>query len=84
MVLTDAPLRSDMESLVIPMVACTWLMEESKSAVVFTAAVPRALTAAVTGRNFCPTPVMVLPTACSFCPAASILQSASLELMASC
>ena len=41
---------------------------ESKSAAVFTAAVPSPATAPVTGRNFLPTEEILSPSACSFSP----------------
>ena len=41
-------------SPVAPDTAATWLIEESKSDAVFTAATPRAVTAAETGRSFSP------------------------------
>ena len=57
-----------MESLVIPIVACTCDMEDSKLAAVVTDAVPSAVTPAVTGRSFCPAEEMLSPTVFSFSP----------------
>ena len=42
----------DMESFVIPIAACTWDIELSKSAAVLREAAPIPVTAAVTGRSF--------------------------------
>lgn len=53
-VLTDWPSTVDMASFVTPIVACTCDMDDSKFAAVATAAVPRPVTAAVTGSIFCP------------------------------
>ena len=57
-----------MASLVIPIVACTCDMEDSKLAAVVTDAVPNAVTPAVTGRSFCPAEEMLSPTVFSFSP----------------
>ena len=65
-----------MDSFVIPMVACTCDMELSKFAAVVTAAVPRPVTAAVTGSIFCPAPEMLSPTVFIFSPAEEIFCSA--------
>ena len=62
---------------VAPEMALTLDIWESNSAVVLTTAVPRAATAAVTGRNFSPADVMELPISLSFAPFAA--RSCSLE-----
>ena len=56
----------------IPIVACTWDMELSKSAAVFNDAPPSAVTAAVAGSNFCPTFEILSPVVFSFSPADAI------------
>ena len=72
-VLTLCPSTSDMESAVMPIVACTWDMEDSKSAAVFTAAVPAATRGTVTDVvSFVPTPEILSPTDCSLVPTSSI------------
>ena len=60
-------------SPVAPEMAETLLISWSKSAAVLTAAVPKPVTAAVTGKNFLPTPSTAEPTVCIFSPTASIL-----------
>ena len=50
-VFTDCPFTFDMESFVIPIVACTCDIADSKLAAVVTDAVPKALTPAVTGNH---------------------------------
>lgn len=60
----------------------TLLISASKSAAVFTAAVPRPVTAAVTGRNFLPTFSTDAPRFWSFSPASSILASVALVVAA--
>ena len=69
-------------SPVAPEMAETLLISESKSAAVFTAAVPRPVTAAVTGRNFLPTFSTEDPMFWSFSPASSILASVALVVAA--
>ena len=76
--------RSSNCSPVAPEMACTLLIWASKSAVVFTAAVPSATTGAVTFLvRLVPTEVMVLPMFSSFLPASPSLVSAVLALAAS-
>ena len=82
MVFTDSPFTSDIESLVMPMVACTWLMADSKLAAVVTAAVPSPATAAVTGIIFSPIEDTLSPVLLSFSPAAAIFCNAVEELLA--
>ena len=60
-------------SPVAPEMAETLLISWSKSAAVLTAAVPKPVTAAVTGKSFLPTPSTAEPTVCIFSPTASIL-----------
>ena len=73
MVFTLSPLTVDMASLVMPMVACTWDMEDSKLAAVATAAVPRPTTGAVTDLvSVSPTPDTLSPTAWSLSPTCPI------------
>ena len=69
---------------VAPETAATWLMAESKSAAVFTAAVPSPTTAPVTGRNFLPTEEILSPSACSFSPEAAIFCTAVADWFACC
>ena len=61
---------------VAPDTAATLLIAESKSAAVFTAAVPSPVTTPVTGSSFCPTEEILFPTVCSFSPVAPIFCSA--------
>lgn len=82
MVFTDWPSTVLMASFVIPMVACTWLMEDSKFAAVATAAVPRPVTAAVTGSIFSPTEEMASPVVFNFSPVAEIFCKAVAEVFA--
>ena len=67
---------------VAPEIAETLLISASKSAAVFTAAVPRPVTAAVTGRNFLPTFSTEEPRFCNFSPASSILARVALVVAA--
>ena len=76
--------RASRSSPVAPEMADTWLMEESKSAVVFTAAVPIPVMAAVTGIIFLPAEVILSPTCSSFLPASSIPERADVAFSASC
>ena len=69
--------RASKSSPTAPETAATWLMDASKSAVVFTAAVPRARIGAVTFRvKEPPTEDILLPTDSSVLPASPILVSA--------
>ena len=69
---------------VAPDTAATLLIAESKSAAVFTAAVPSPVTTPVTGSSFCPTPETLSPTACSFSPVAPIFCKAVADCSACC
>ena len=71
-------------SPVAPDTAATWLMAESKSAEVLTAAAPTPATAAETGMTFFPALVIESPTFSSFFPVSSILARTELVLDASC
>ena len=64
-----------MEFFVIPIVACTWLMEDSKSAAVFTAAPPIAVTAADATDTFFPAFAMLSPAFSNFPPTSPIFVS---------
>ena len=55
----------------IPIVACTCDIADSKFAAVVTDAVPSAVTPAVTGRSFCPAEEMLSPTVFNFSPVAA-------------
>ena len=69
---------------VAPDTAATLLIAESKSAAVFTAAVPSPVTTPVTGSSFWPTPETLSPTACSFSPVAPIFCKAVADCSACC
>ena len=70
-------------SPVAPETAATLLMAESKSAPVFTASVPKAVTPAVMGISFSPAPEILFPTFCITSPAAPIFANAVFVLSAS-
>ena len=61
-------------SSVAPEMAATRLIPESKSEVILTAAVPRAVTPADTGMRAFPTPETLSPTSFNFPPTSSILR----------
>ena len=63
-------------SPVAPDTAATWLIEESKSESVFTAATPRAVTAAEAGRSFSPAEETLSPADFRFSPAVAIFCTA--------
>ena len=65
-----------MESFVIPIVACTCDIADSKFAAVETAAVPSPVTPAVTGSNFWPAEEILSPTVFNFSPEAAIFCTA--------
>ena len=69
---------------VAPDTAATLLIAESKSAAVFTAAVPSPVTTPVTGSSFCPTEEILFPTVCSFSPVAPIFCKAVADCSACC
>ena len=77
-------LSASKSSPVAPETAATWLIAESKSAEVFTAAVPSPATAREAGIIFLPAPVMVSPTCSNFFPASSIFERAVDVFAASC
>ena len=60
----------------IPIVACTCDIEDSKLAAVVTDAVPKAVTPAVTGNSFCPAEEILSPVVFSFSPAVAIFWTA--------
>ena len=70
-------------SPVAPETAATFDIAESKSEAVFTAAVPRAVTPAVTGRSFSPAPDILPPAFWRTCPASPILASSEFAFFAS-
>ena len=80
--LTLWPFTLDIESLVIPMVACTWLIEDSKLAAVVTAAVPSPATAALTGSRALPADSTLPPASLIFVPAAAIDSMATEDFLA--
>ena len=63
-------------SPVAPDTAATWLIEESKSDAVFTAATPRTVTAAEAGRNFSPAEETLSPADFRLSPAVAIFCTA--------
>ena len=70
-------------SPVAPETAATCAIAESKSAAVFTAAVPRPITASEAGMTLLPTPVILSPTASNLPPTSSILARVALVVTAS-
>ena len=71
-----------MESFVIPIVACTCDIADSKSAAVVTAAVPSPPTAAVMGISFFPASDILLPALFNFSPVAAIFCIATADWFA--
>lgn len=65
-----------MESFVISIVTCTWLIDDSKFVAVVTDAVPSAVTVAVTGRSFFPALEILSPVVFNDSPVAAIFYSA--------
>ena len=76
--------RDCRSSPVAPDTAATWLMAESKSAAVFTAAMPRPPTAVEIGMIVFPTPAIEFPRFSILPPISSILARAVLVVAASC
>ena len=64
------------------MVACTWLIEDSKLAAVVTAAVPSPATAADTGSIFSPTDETLSPALFKLSPVAAIFCKATEDWLA--
>ena len=65
-----------MESFVIPIVACTYDMKDSKLAAVVTDAVPKAVPPAVTGEYFYPAEEILSPVFFNFSSAVTIFWAA--------
>lgn len=65
-----------------PEIAATWLMEESKSAAVLTAATPKPPITVVRGIIFLPAPAMESPTDSIFAPTASIFSKVAFVVAA--
>ena len=74
--------RRSKSSPAAPVMALTCDIPFSKSAATFSPATPAAVTAALTGRSFLPTPSMELPTVWSLPPTSSILARVALVVAA--